>query len=278
MNGSGMRWIVAGLLLLLCIGCGPPPDPPPLTLATTTSTRDTGLLDALVPKFEEQTGIAVKVIAVGTGMALELGRRGDADVLLTHAPAAEQAFMDQGHGSERHSVMHNDFVLVGPADDPAEVRGTASIVEAFRRIAGAKAPFVSRGDESGTHMKERHIWSASGIEPAADWYVEGGSGMSAILGMADHKEAYTLSDRGTFLSQRSRLDLKILAEGDPLLVNPYAVIVVNRDHHPGINHEAAQKFAAFLLAPATQEAISRFGVAEYGQPLFFPDASHGAFR
>ena len=280
MNRFHRRWSIPVLVLLLAAGCGPPPDPRPLTLATTTSTRDTGLLDALVPKFEEQTGIAVKVIAVGTGMALELGRRGDADVLLTHAPAAEHAFMDAGHGSERHPVMHNDFVLVGPADDPAGVRNAASIVDAFRRIADARAPFVSRGDESGTHLKERHIWSETAVEPAADWYVEGGSGMSAILSIANHKQAYTLSDRGTFLSQSSRLDLEILAEGDPLLKNPYAVIVVNRDNHPGVNHEAARKFAAFLRTPATQQAIGRFGVEEYGQPLFFPDAepASGASR
>ena len=268
-----MRWIGPAIMLLLAAGCGSPPDPRPLTLATTTSTRDTGLLDALVPAFEQQTGVPVKVIAVGTGMALELGRRGDADVLLTHAPSAEQAFMNEGHGSERHPVMHNDFVLVGPSGDPAGARGAASIVEAFRRIADAKAPFVSRGDDSGTHMKERRIWTESGVEPAVDWYIEAGGGMSAILSIADHKRAYTLTDRGTFLSQCSRLDLEILAEGDPLLQNPYAVIVVNPENHSGINHEAAQKFAAFLLALETQQAIGRFGVEEYGQPLFFPDAA-----
>lgn len=267
-----MRWILPVLVLLLTAGCAPPPEPRPLTLATTTSTRDTGLLDALLPAFERRTGIPVKVIAVGTGMALELGRRGDADVLLAHAPAAEQAFMDEGHGAERHAVMHNDFVLVGPPGDPAGIRGMPSIIDAFRRIAATEAPFVSRGDDSGTHKKERQIWSDSGVRPAGIWYIEGGSGMSAILGMADHKQAYTLTDRGTFLSQRSRLELEVLLEGDPLLRNPYAVIVVNPDNHPTVNAEAARKFAAFLLEPETQQAIGRFGVEEYSQPLFFPDA------
>jgi tungstate transport system substrate-binding protein len=248
-------------------GCARPS--PALTLATTTSTRDSGLLDVLVPKFEKETGIAVKVVAVGTGQAIQLGRRGDADVLLVHDPAAEQKFVDAGFGVGRREVMYNDFVLVGPPADPAGVKGHSSITAAFRRVARKQAPFVSRGDESGTHVKEKEIWRRAGMQPQGDWYVRAGAGMGQVLRMADQKRAYTLTDRATFLAQRKGLELVLLSESDPLLRNQYSVIRVNPDKHPHVQKEAARKFADFLLAPETQRAIAAFGKERFGQPLFF---------
>jgi len=240
-----------------------------ITLATTTSTQDTGLLDMLLPLFRQETGIEVKAIAVGSGQALELGRRGDADVLLTHSPAAEEKFMAEDHGSERRPLMYNDFVLVGPPNDPAGQKGKASIVEAFQGIARKGSPFVSRGDESGTHQKELQIWKQAQVRPAGDWYIRAGTGMAQALRMANEKRAYTLSDRATYLSQRKKLDLAVMAEGDPLLKNNYAVILLNPEKHPQVKQEAARKFADFLLKPETQKAIEDFGVEAYGQPLFF---------
>jgi tungstate transport system substrate-binding protein len=254
---------------LLIVGCSPASPPQTVTLATTTSTQDSGLLDALVPLFRKQAGVEVKVVAVGTGQALELGRRGDADVLLVHDPDGEKRFVDEGFGVGRRPVMYNDFVLVGPPADPAGVKGLNSAAEAFTKIAQAKAPFVSRGDESGTHVKEKAVWRKAGVEPAGDWYVRAGAGMGQVLRMAGEKRAYTLSDRGTFLAQRQGLDLDVLSEGDPLLVNPYSVILVNPEKHPHVRREAAEKFADFLLAPETQKVIADFGKDRYGQPLFF---------
>jgi tungstate transport system substrate-binding protein len=272
MKVAVIRWaLVASLLLLL--GCSRPTEQrKPLRLATTTSTRDSGLLDVLVPMFEKKAGIEVKVIAVGSGQALELGRRGDADVLLTHAPDAEKTFLAEGHGQWRQLVMHNDFVLVGPESDPARIKGKKSSVEAFRQIATSRSPFVSRGDESGTHMKEQGIWKEVQIEPEDEWYVRAGTGMAEVLRMADEKRAYTLTDRGTYLAQRGRLGLVILAEGDVLLRNPYSVMVVNSEKHPQVNHAAARQFVEFMLSPDVQRAIGEFGVDQFGQALFFPDA------
>ncbi len=261
------------LLLLLATLCGCAPANKPrevLTLATTTSTRDSGLLDVLVPRFEQQTGIDVKVVAVGTGQAMAMGRRGDADVLLTHAPAAEKEFVAQGHGTWRWSVMYNDFVVVGPPADPAGIDRIESVSEAFKRIAQTGAPFVSRGDESGTHMREKQIWQKAGIEPNGPWYLASGSGMGQTLRVAGEKRAYTLTDRSTFLAQQEGLDLVVLVEDDPLLQNHYAVIAVNPEKHPGVNHQGAVQFARFLLAPDTQQVIAHFGEDKYGQPLFHP--------
>lgn len=261
------------ILLLCCIvfaGCRPSTTPPAITLATTTSPRDSGLLDALLPGFTAQTGVQVKVVAVGSGQALELARRGDADVLLTHSPAAEEQFMAAGHGSARHAVMHNDFVVVGPAEDPANIASATTAATAFQRLAQAQAPFISRADESGTHKKEQQIWQAAATEPSGAWYIKSGSGMAAALRMANEKHAYTLTDRGTFLAHRKQLDLKILYAGDPLLVNAYSVIVVATNRQPHTQH--AQAFAEFLISPPTQAKIAAFGVAEHGQSLFLPDA------
>jgi tungstate transport system substrate-binding protein len=242
-----------------------------LTLATTTSTQDSGLLDVLVPMFREETGIEVRVVAVGSGQALQLGRRGDADAILAHSPDDEARFMAEGHGESRRAVMHNDFVLVGPPSDPANIRGSTSIVAAFRAIAEGRSPFVSRGDESGTHQKERRIWSAAGIEPGGAWYVRAGAGMGQVLRMADQKRAYTLCDRATYLARQGALDLEIVAQGDPLLRNHYHVIVVRPEAHPGVHAGEARRFAEFLLSREGRRAISTFGIDRHGEPLFIAD-------
>jgi tungstate transport system substrate-binding protein len=257
------------LVLLAAIGCSQQASQnEAITLATTTSTQDSGLLDILVPIFRQQTGIEVKVVAVGTGQALQLGRRGDADVLLVHDPQAEGQFMAEGHGVERRPVMFNDFVLVGPKADPANVRGQRSIAEAYSRIARSGSPFVSRGDESGTHQKEREVWGKAGVDPQGGWYIRAGAGMGQVLRMADEKHAYTLADRGTFLAQREGLDLTILSEGDPILVNQYSVLLLSHDKHPHVRHQAARKFAEFLLSPQAQNSIAVFGKDKFGQALF----------
>jgi tungstate transport system substrate-binding protein len=264
------------LLMLLAAGCSRATrSGESLILATTTSTQDSGLLDVLLPMFEQQSGLEVKVVAVGTGQALQLGRRGDADVLLVHDPAAEEKFVAEGYGIERREVMHNDFVLVGPKDDPAKIQGVKTVVEAFLRIARNHSPFVSRGDESGTHQKERQIWSEGRVEPRGEWYIRAGAGMSQALRLAGEKLAYTLSDRATFLAQRQHLDLDILLQGDRLLVNRYHVIVVNPEKHPHVRHQAARKFADFLLSPEGQQAIADFGTDRYGEPLFFAGPVEG---
>jgi tungstate transport system substrate-binding protein len=263
-------FVAAGLgAALLAAGCGGRAEKS-LTLATTTSVQDSGLLDVLLPLFRRQTGIDVKAVAVGTGQALELGRRGDADVLLAHDPEGERKFMDEGFGALRHPVMYNDFVLVGPPADPAAVKGRPSAADAFTRVARAQSPFVSRADESGTHQKERAVWRRAGIEPQGDWYLRAGAGMGQVLRLASEKRAYALTDRGTFLALQKGLDLAVLHEGDPLLVNPYSVIVVSSAKHPHAREKAAREFADFLLSPQGRKAIADFGKDRFGQPLFFP--------
>lgn len=246
-------------------------------LATTTSTEDSGLLDAILPVFEEETGIMVEVVAVGTGQALSLGESGDADVLLVHARAREDAFMDTGHGSRREDVMYNDFVIVGPPEDLAGIEGMADGAAAFSAIAAAEAPFVSRGDDSGTHTKEKAIWEAAGIEPAGDWYISAGQGMGAVLTMADEQQAYTLSDRATYLARTLEgTELVIVVEGDPILFNPYGVIAVNPDKGDHIKADEANQFIDWIISLPTQELIAEFGVDKFGSPLFTPDS--GAWR
>ena len=265
-----MKWICLSVVAVVIVGCSSAKEETrTLTLATTTSTRDSGLLDVLIPMFERETGLSVKVVAVGSGQAIELGRRGDADVLLTHAPDAEELFMAAGYGEQRRGVMHNDFVLVGPQMDPASVKGQTSIKKAFGRIAQSGSPFVSRGDESGTHMKERKVWKQAGIDPQRSQYVQSGMGMAEVLRMASEKRAYTLTDRSTFLAQGGKLDLAILSDGDPLLRNPYSVIVVSSEKHPSVNADAARRFSDFLLSAEVQRVIGEFGVELFQQPLFF---------
>ena len=243
-----------------------------LILATTTSTQDSGLLDVLVPDFEQKSGYTVKMVAVGTGKALAMAKEGNADVLLVHAPSAEMELMDAGYGKDRFLVMHNDFVISGLESDPAGIKGTESVVEAFKKIAAAEAPFVSRGDSSGTNMRELSIWKEAGITPEGDWYIESGQGMGATLRIASEKDAYTLTDRATYLANKDSFQLEILVEGDPLLLNIYHVITVNPDKFENINYEGALAFANYMVSPDTQEIICTFGVDEFGQPLFFPDA------
>ncbi len=275
--------IVLVLLASLLAACGSTPEAPEaaqpaepakLFLATTTSTQDSGLLDFILPDFQDEYNVQVEVIAVGTGQAIALGEDGNADVLMVHARAREDAFMDARHGMRREDVMYNDFVIVGPYSDPAGVKGMNKATRALEEIAKAEAPFVSRGDDSGTHTKEIGIWAEAGIEPAGDWYISAGQGMGAVLTMADEQQAYTLSDRATYLARTLEgTDLVILVEGDPILFNPYGVIAVNPDKSPQINNELANQFIDWLISLPTQAKIAEFGVAEFGAPLFTPDSA-----
>jgi tungstate transport system substrate-binding protein len=245
-----------------------------LLLSTTTSTRDTGLLDVLLPMFEKQCGCTVKMIAVGSGAALKMGQDGNADVLLVHAPSSEKTYMDKGFGKERLLVMHNDFVILGPASDPAKIKDMKSPAEALKKIVEAKAIFVSRGDNSGTNQAELAIWKKAGITPAKDdaWYLQTGGAMGDTLNVANQKQAYTLSDRGTYLAYKANLQMDILVQGDISLLNIYHVITVNPDKWPKVNYNLAKQFADFMVNANTQKIISTFGVDKYGQPLFYPDA------
>ncbi len=261
---------VLAALLVASLACSSEDE---VILATTTSTQDSGLLDVLVPMFEDQYGYEVKTIAVGSGQALELGAKGEADVILAHSPKAEEEFMTAGNGESREAVMHNDFIIVGPADDPAGIAGAESAAEAMALIAEAEASFISRGDESGTHSKELSLWAAAEIDPEDEgWYQQTGQGMGATLNIASEMKGYTLTDRGTFLAQRDNLDLVLLVEGDKALFNNYHVIVVNPEAHDKVNAKAARDFAAFIVSAATQDVIRSFGVDTYGEPLFVPDA------
>ena len=260
------------LLILALITACAQPAPAPLILATTTSTQDSGLLDLLVPIFEEQSGYTVQTIAVGTGAALKMAEEGNADVLLVHAPSAEKELMDAGFGRDRLLVMHNDFVFVGPSNDPASIRSLTSAGEALVNISSSQTGFDSRGDGSGTHKKERAIWSSVGISPAWDGYIESGQGMGATLIIASEKQAYTMTDRATYLANQDNLDLEIMVEGDEVLLNVYHVITVNPDNWENINYKGALAFAEFMTSDETQALIKEFGIEEYGQPLFFSDA------
>jgi len=254
-----------------------------LRLATTTSTADSGLLDAILPGFEALHNARVDVVAVGTGQAIELGEAGDADVILVHARAREDAFVEEGHGLSRADVMYNDFIIVGPAADPAGIQGMATAAEALATIAAAEAPFASRGDDSGTHTKEMSLWGAAGVtpDPEGGWYNSLGQGMGETLTYANESGAYTLTDRGTFLSMSANLpDLAIMVggesiaeNGDSSLLNPYGVIPVNPDKSDAINAELAQMFVEWITSPEIQEQIGQFGIEEFGQPLFYPDAA-----
>jgi tungstate transport system substrate-binding protein len=230
-------------------------------------------MDVLLPIFEQQTGYKVKPIYVGSGAAMTMGERGEADVLLVHAPDSEVAFMQAGHGTSRKLVMHNDFVIVGPADDPAGIKGAASALDAISKIAAGNTIFVSRGDNSGTNQLELKLWKNAAIEPKGQsWYQESGQGMGATLNIASEKSAYTITDRATYLATRKNLSLDILVEGDPALLNIYHVIVVNPQKSDKINNAGALAFADFMISTQAQEVIRTFGVSEFGQPLFFPDA------
>ena len=280
------RLIAAGLIAawlalpaLFGAACGGQPegplDPDTLILATTTSLNDSGLLDELAPIFSQEQDVTVKIIAVGTGAALRMGEQGDADVLLTHAPDAERALLENGDVSDRVLVAYNDFVLIGPADDPAGVAGMDDAAAALARISEAGraggAAFASRGDDSGTHKKERTLWQASGVEPGGEWYLETGQGMGGTLNVADQREAYTLADRGTFLALSGRLQLTVLVQGDARLLNYYSVMPVAADKR-GINAAAAAEWVEFLTRADIQARIGAYRRAEYGRSLFVPAA------
>jgi tungstate transport system substrate-binding protein len=241
-------------------------------LATTTSTQDSGLLDVLVPLFEKRTGYVVKTISIGTGQALALGGRGEADVVLVHAPETEKKYVAEGTLINRRLVMHNDFIMVGPKEDPAQIRSVKKASDALRRIAETRAAFVSRGDNSGTHQLERRLWKEGRLDPSGDWYLESGQGMGQTLGIASEKRAYTLTDRGTYLALQKRLTMDILIERDPSLLNVYSVMEVNPARFPKVNAAGGKAFADFMVSPAAQDVIKSFGIEKFGDPLFFPDA------
>jgi tungstate transport system substrate-binding protein len=265
--------IVLLVTLFFLASCSAPsPQHADLLLVSTTSTQDSGLLDALLPAFTNRTGYNIQLVAVGSGQALKIGEQGNADVILLHSPAAEKEFVANGLGIDRRLVMHNDFVIVGPASDPAGIRGK-SPVDALKQIYASHATFVSRGDESGTNVKELALWKNAGLDPAGqDWYLETGQGQGATLSIASEKNAYALTDRGTYLAYRANLELDILVEGDPFLLNVYHVITVNPEKWPKVNLEGAKAFADFITSAEGQKIIGEFGVKEYGQPLFIPDA------
>lgn len=244
-----------------------------IILATTTSTQDSGLLDVLIPIFEKKTGYFVKTIAVGSGQAMAMGAKGEADVLLVHSPDAEKKFIADGFGINRRLVMHNDFIIVGPPSDPAVIKEMKSAAEAFKKIAVSGALFMSRGDNSGTHAQEKKLWKAAGIDPEGQkWYQQTGLGMGQTLNVAAEKKTYTLADRGTYLAMQKNLGLDILCEGDISLLNIYHVIEVNPTKWPKVNAAGAKAFADFMVSQEVQEIIAKFGVDKYGSPLFFPDA------
>ena len=241
-------------------------------LATTTSTQDSGLLDVLVPMFEKESGYQVKTISVGSGQAMKMGEKGEADVLLVHSPDAEKKFMADGFGVSRRLVMHNDFVIVGPASDPAKIKGTKA-ADALKRIAQAGVIFVSRGDNSGTHAKEKGLWKTAAINPEGQkWYQQTGLGMGETLNVAAEQKGYTITDRATYLALKKGLGLEVIVEGDSKLLNIYHVIELNPVKGPKVNVQGGKSFAEFMVAGKTQEASGRFGVSKYGAPLFFPDA------
>ena len=269
------RRLVLATLALLIAGPTAAQTPAPasrtLILSTTTSTQDSGLLDVLVPMFEQASGYSVKTISVGTGQALAIAARGEADVTLAHAPALEKRYVEEGKMLNRRLVMYNDFVVIGPAEDPARVK-CHQAAEALRRIAIVEARFVSRGDKSGTHLLEQALWKQAGIDPKAPWYIESGQGMGQTLGIANDRRAYTLTDRSTYLAFRRRVDLPVLVAKDRALLNIYSVMEVNPANGPRVNTTAGKAFADFMLSPAVQGVIRTFGVDKYGQPLFVPVA------
>lgn len=271
---NAFRNVLIGVVIFLFIAAAALVEAQQKTviLATTTSTQDSGLLDVLIPIFEKQTGYFVKTIAVGSGQAMAMGEKGEADVLLVHSPAAEKKFVAEGYGINRRLIMHNDYIIVGPSEDSAKIKGLKSASEVFKKIASAKALFLSRADKSGTHTKEMGIWKASGIKPEGEkWYQQTGLGMGQTLSVAAEKKGYTLADRGTYLALKKNLGLDILVEGDAILLNIYHMIEVNPAKWPKVNAPGGKAFADFMVSNQTQGIIKTFGVDKFGSPLFFPD-------
>lgn len=276
-KGSISKTILALFVSLLFMagmtGTLPAAEQKTVILATTTSTQDSGLLDVLIPMFEKKTSYFVKTISVGSGQAMAMGQKGEADVLLVHSPAAEQKLVADGFGINRRLVMHNDFIIVGPPSDPAKIKGIKSTKEAFKKIAAANQLFLSRGDNSGTHAKEKDVWKAAGINQEKEkWYQQTGLGMGQTLNVAAEKKGYSQTDRATYLALKKNLGLEILNEGDSILLNIYHVIEINPAKWPKINIPGGKAFADFMVAQDTQDVIKAFGVDKFGAPLFFPDA------
>ena len=285
-RGILVGFLVFTLVLAGCAGAAPAEPEEPvggpaeikgsILLATTTSTQDSGLLDFLIPQFTYDTGWEVDVVAVGSGAAMKMGMDGEADVLLVHSPKAEREFITEGHGPERYDVMYNDFVIIGPESDPAGILGSVAsgdAAKAFARFAETQSIFVSRGDDSGTHAKEKTIWAKAGIEPAGDWYVEAGQGMGAVITMANDMQGYTLSDRATWYSYQADTDMMIVTEEDPAMFNQYGVIVVDPAKNSSINAEGALDFQTWMIGESAQALIGEFGAAEFGGALFVPNAT-----
>jgi len=266
---AGLIFILSVLSFIIFSGISQA-DEMRLRLATTTSTDNTGLLQALNPPFERMMNIKVDVIPVGTGKALKLGATGDVDVILVHARSAEDKFVDEGYGINRRDVMYNDFVIIGPESDPAGINGMTDAKKVLKKIAEARAAFVSRGDDSGTHKRELMLWEKSGIKPEGKWYFEAGQGMGVVLNMANEKQAYTLSDRGTYLAYSGKIELKILCEGDPDLINPYGIIAVNPARFPHIKYVYAMAYIGWVTSQKGQKIIREFGEDKFGCPLFIP--------
>jgi tungstate transport system substrate-binding protein len=264
---------LALLTALLMMGNSVQAQQKNVILATTTSTQDSGLLDVLIPMFEKKTGFFVKTIAVGSGQAMAMGQKGEADVLLVHSPAAEKKFVAEGYGVNRRLVMHNDYIVVGPAEDPAKIKGMKNTIEIFKKVASEAALFMSRGDNSGTHAKEKSIWAAAKINPEGQkWYQQTGLGMGQTLNVASEKKGYALADRGTYLALKKNLHLDILGEGDAILLNIYHVIEVNPAKFPKVNVSGGKAFSDFMVSKEAQDVVKTFGVEKFGSPLFFPDA------
>lgn len=241
-----------------------------LIMATTTSTENSGILDELLPPFEEKFGVRLDVVSVGTGQAINLGENGDVDIIFVHARETEEEFVEAGYGVNRRDVMYNDFVILGPPSDPANVKSLESAAEAFNKIAAAKAEFISRGDDSGTHKKELSLWHNAGVDLAGSWYIESGQGMGASITMADEREAYTLADRGTFLAYSGKTDLEILSSGDSALFNPYGIIPVNPSYHSHVNYQMAMAFVGYLTSQQGQNIINSY--TRNAEQLFYPNA------
>jgi tungstate transport system substrate-binding protein len=273
---KALRWTASTALLVLMLARLVPSAPAAagqaVILSTTTSTQDSGLLDVLVPMFEKKTGYTVKTISVGTGQALALGAKGEADVCLVHAPDSEKKYVADGLLLNRRLVMHNDFIIVGPAGDPARIKGLTSAVDALKRIAESKATFVSRGDNSGTHQLEKKLWKEAKVSPAGAWYLQAGQGMGATLGIASEKRAYAVTDRATFLAFQKRVQLANLVQKDRILLNIYSVLEANAAKFPRVNATGGKAFADFMVSKEVQDVIKTFGVDKFGEPLFFPDA------
>ena len=268
----GVFSLLALGLLLLSLAHGADPASRNVILSTTTSTQDSGLLDVLIPIFEKQSGYTVKTVSVGTGQALALAGKGDADVALVHAPSLEKQYVADAKLLNRRLVMYNDFVIIGPKEDPAKIKSAKTALAALKLIEQSKSRFVSRGDNSGTHNLEKSLWKEAGLQPKGDWYIEAGQGMGATLGIANERDAYTITDRGTLLALGKRVNLPILVEGDKALLNIYSVMEVNPANGPRINTAGGKAFADFMVAPQTQEVIKNFGVDKFGQSLFVPVA------